>query len=228
MTLSRRVLPWVSGSALVLLLVLWSVRSGVSVGPWEDTTVPQVPDSSAAPGTPAETDVAEPGAARRAVSGEVASAEARAADEVEVDGDCTLTLEFSDPGGDPETVSAGTLRASWAGLAGGRRELVLRAADSCVLAHLPAATVVIDVEAEGLRHRPQTFELRAENPATEERVVLWPEHWIAVIVRDERGRPFTSLASDRGIDPRRWFVQAFDVRARRAHVEGLHLSLIHI
>src|SRR5687768_7189904 len=208
---ARRVLPWLPWSALILLLALWGVRAAA---PGARTVRTPAAEAREGPGprSPSGSWSAEPAVpdgARSPVAGATAPAETAQARADR--GECALTLEFSDPGGDPLMVAAGTLRASWTG---GARELELRAARTCELAHLPAARVTIEVAAEGLRHRAQTFELRAGDPAAVERVVLWPAAWIAVVVRDERGRPFTALAADRGIDPRRWFVAAFDVRAR--------------
>lgn len=211
MTPSRRVLRRVVWSALVLLFLGWTLRSATQAPRQANAVATRAQMPSVRSQAPMETGAPQADGARSAVAGEAASGAESAARAG--DGECTLSLDFADPGGDALTVPSGTLRASWSG---GTREFELRAAHTCVLALLPAAAVTIEVAADGLRHRPQTFELRAENPATEERVVLWPEAWIAVVVLDERGRAFTALAADRSVDPRRWFVQAFDVRARRA------------
>ena len=47
------------------------------------------------------------------------------------------------------------------------------------------------------------------------RVTLWPMDWIPVVVRTLDGRPFRALADDEELEPKRFFVGAFDVAVQR-------------
>jgi hypothetical protein len=96
-----------------------------------------------------------------------------------------------------------------------RREVVLHAT-SVRIAGLAPGRWTVDVEAPGHTHRRQTLDLAPEKGATavEERLVLWPERWIAVIARTSDGRPFAALAEDLGVEPKRLFVGAFELRVR--------------
>lgn len=201
----------VLGGLCLLALTRFVERSGTSLGavapapPEARLPAPgdrRAPESIAAP----EGDQATREALREATAGTGADPEAASA---AVD----LTLEFVDPVRETLRIERGVLRATWSG---GERSVEVRDAESVLLPGLPAVEVEVTLAAPGLRHVPQTFQLRADQPEATERLYLWPEGWIAVVVRDERGRPFTALASDLGLEPKRWFVGAFGARTRRA------------
>lgn len=69
----------------------------------------------------------------------------------------------------------------------------------------------LTVEVSGYRHPPETFVV--PEGESNERVTLWPDRWIPVYVHTADGRPFVKLAEDRGLEPKRLFVHAFEVVA---------------
>lgn len=108
-------------------------------------------------------------------------------------------------------------------------------AESVTFADLHPGRWSVRVEAEGFVHREQTLDVlapdgtgrrsgsehrvraSAESDArttVSERLVLWPDGWIAVIVETPDGRPFAELATELGADPMQLFVGAFGARAR--------------
>jgi hypothetical protein len=71
------------------------------------------------------------------------------------------------------------------------------------------------VEAAGYTHRPRALDFSVDQPdsiSLTERVTLWPEGWIPVVVRTYDGRPFRELAADIGWESKRLFVNAFELR----------------
>jgi hypothetical protein len=108
------------------------------------------------------------------------------------------------------------------------RTVAARGASSVEIGGLNARPYTVDVRAPGFLHRTQVFEIRAQGPlpsgrvgpgstlgAGNERIVLWPEGWIPVVVRTPDGRPFRKLALDLGIEPKQLFVGAFGVLTRQ-------------
>jgi hypothetical protein len=88
---------------------------------------------------------------------------------------------------------------------------------------LAPESYVARVTAQELEHREETIDLGRANNAkkghegeivVEQRIVLWPAEWAAVIVETTDGRPFSALATDLGYTPMHLFVGAF-----HAHVQ---------
>ena len=81
------------------------------------------------------------------------------------------------------------------------------------------------VEASGYRHERSDLDLYAHDvdmptsssatPSISERVVLWPETWIPVVVLTPDGKPFRSIADDLGWEAENLFMHAFEARASR-------------
>ena len=79
----------------------------------------------------------------------------------------------------------------------------------------------LSVEAPNLRHFDETLDLSSEaefeNRDPEQgffrRVTLWPSGWLPVIVRTRDGRPFEAITSELGYEPKRLFVDAFQLHA---------------
>lgn len=107
----------------------------------------------------------------------------------------------------------------------------LTAADGEVheIAELDAKVIVVEdlslkrfelsLEVPGYRHLPEVLDYSQHsvqgdgaNLEVQERITLWPEDWIPVILRTEDGLPFTSITEELGWEPKRLFVNAFDVR----------------
>jgi hypothetical protein len=105
-------------------------------------------------------------------------------------------------------------------LADGTRRHATVTADSHTTMKLPAGACTVNVRVAGFIHREQKVFVepgadRSDSGPQTERLVLWPtgKEWIAIIVQTIDGRPFSALADDLGLEGRRLFYQAFDVRA---------------
>ena len=89
--------------------------------------------------------------------------------------------------------------------------------------NLPLGIWEIDVTAPGHRYVVSVHDWRDTDhmerwgdrgqPAFLATLYLWPENWLPVLVRTSDGRPYGDLARDRGLHPRRFFMNAFDVEA---------------
>lgn len=80
----------------------------------------------------------------------------------------------------------------------------------------------VRVEAPGLEHRAQVLDLTRVAPADrdgqaervhDERLMLWPADWVAVVVESGDGQGFSALAEELGHDPRSLYVGAFGLHA---------------
>jgi len=113
------------------------------------------------------------------------------------------------------------------GESGERRETEVRDAAGVFVLGLVPDRYRVSVQAEGHVHREQVVDLTSDENLSssrsrsgtvgrvyEHRLTLWPEGWIAVVVRTTDGRPFTALADDLGLEPKRIFVGAFEARTR--------------
>jgi hypothetical protein len=77
------------------------------------------------------------------------------------------------------------------------------------------------VEAAGHRHVPETLDLSSAQRFQDgdpvqgflERVYVWSEDRIPIVLRTRDGRPFHAIAADLGYEPKRFFVDAFGIVA---------------
>lgn len=127
----------------------------------------------------------------------------------------------------PASTTLVLVPAPGAKLSAAPRTTTVRAATEVLVEELPPGRWLARVSAPGHRHAEQVFELSpAGDPAGtstvgartvlrfEERLVLWPESFVAVRLETPRGEPFEILAEELGLEPESLFVGAFDVRAR--------------
>lgn len=109
------------------------------------------------------------------------------------------------------------------GAAGGTRRLEVKEGSSARCTDLALDVYTVRVHAQGFEHREQVLDFRlnpiqhVDGPGEsllEQRFVLWPTDWIAVVVETSDRRPFSALARDLGFEPMKLFVGAFRVRTR--------------
>ena len=104
------------------------------------------------------------------------------------------------------------------------RQIVATSNDASELeCELPLGVWTLEVDAADHRcvasvhdwRDPETMEPwgEPEHPAFVADVYLWTEGWLPVLVRTSDGRPYGDLALERGLHPRRFFMNAFDVDA---------------
>ncbi len=138
-------------------------------------------------------------------------------------GSFDLLLRFTDPRRNDIELATGTVELRAQGSE--PRQLEVHDAASVCFEDLPAGTYTVHATAPGFVHREQVFDLNSLDGAEDlrdgravfgERLVLWPDGWIAIEVRTSGGRPFEELASELAMDPQHLFVDAFEARAIRA------------
>ena len=125
-----------------------------------------------------------------------------------------LTLRIVGP--ERERLKPERVRVRIVDAAGANVEQTAAGVDSLVVPGLAPGGCSVRAEATGFLHRAQTFDLRPPSNPDEtlaEDLVLWPEGRVAIVVRTDDGRPFSALAADLGMEPKRLFVDAFHVAA---------------
>lgn len=221
----QRALRW--GLALALLAALgagiwWALDVGAH---FARSAAPRTETAAARP-TPAE--APEPRAALTSSELEPVPAEAPQrveATELPLDLEPTvdLQLRFSDPRNDEIELASGWVEVQAQGREPLRREV--RAAGSIAFESLVPGIYAVRASAPGFTHREQAFDLRSVEGAEDlregravfgERVVLWPNGWVAVVVRTSEGGPFEELAAELDLEPASLFVDAFEARAIRS------------
>lgn len=153
----------------------------------------------------AETEASRSGA-------EAAIEPAQIAEELEL---YPLRLQFILPDGAPAKLKAASAiltldeERSWT--------CTERRASDELLGELPFGIYRLRVTVEGYRHMPETldfssaicFESGDPKRGFFARIYLWSEDWIPVILRTKDGRSFETISEDRGIEGKRYFVDAF-------------------
>ncbi|MEO6710621.1 MAG: hypothetical protein ABIP42_13660, partial [Planctomycetota bacterium] len=134
-----------------------------------------------------------------------------------------VSFEFVRPDFFPVVVTRATLEVT---LRDGTSRTVGVNGESSVTLRLPPGRCAVRVEARGYVHREQSIlveERRAgvreqgqQLPGQHERLVMWPiaKEWVAVVLLTHDGRPFTALAQDLGLEPKRLFFDVFAVRTQ--------------
>jgi hypothetical protein len=134
-----------------------------------------------------------------------------------------LLLRFTDPRRNEIELASGSVELRCEGRE--PRLLEARNAASVRFEHLPPGIYAAQVSAPGFLHRAQRFDLTSLEGAEGlqdgravfgERLVLWPDGWVAVVVRTSDGRSFEALAGELEMEPGHLFVDAFEARAVRA------------
>jgi hypothetical protein len=153
-----------------------------------------------------------------------------------------LLLRFTDPRRNEIELASGWVEVQAQG--GEPRRLEVRSAASASFDALVPGVYSVRASAPGFTHREQEFDLRSVEGAEDvregravfgERLVLWPEGWVAVVVRTLDGRAFEELARELELEPANLFVGAFEARAIRpipgpdawASVEIPPLAIFH-
>ena len=136
-----------------------------------------------------------------------------------------LLLRFVDPRRDELLLTEAVLELR--GDNGTRRAMRVHDDKQAWIKGLPLGAYSLSVVAAGFTHRGQVLDLGSlegdspsrssgagPRPGFDERVILWPAGWVAVVVRTADDRPLAALADELGLEPRRLFVGAFEARAR--------------
>jgi len=100
--------------------------------------------------------------------------------------------------------------------------VVLRGSDTFVLTgEIPLGTWELHARAPEYSHLPAVAHFESTDrlehtsdigpPAFCGDVYLYPRDWVPIVLRTPDGRAFTELATDRGLEPKRYFVDAFAV-----------------
>lgn len=133
----------------------------------------------------------------------------------------TLIATFTLP--DHSKIRVERARVDLIDSAGVVRRTDTQQATSVEVPGLAPGTYTVRVDAQGYEHREQTLDLapkdngRPDGPngsVFEERLVLWPADWIAVLVETSEGHPFSAMAEELGLKPMNLFAGAFQVHTR--------------
>ena len=187
--------------ALALAAWLWLARRSAPGAP--ELPVP-ASEAPAAPPRPSESVTVEPESRRKQQSSEPQATQAPAQPAF-----FQLTLRFVDPG--RSALHPQTARVRLTDPEGRSVEVTSNGSDSVRFERVEGARQIASVDAPGFVHRPQTLELQATG-LTED-LVLWPQHYVAVVVVTPEGKPLRELAGELGIEPRHLFYRAFEARA---------------
>jgi len=138
---------------------------------------------------------------------------------------------FTSPGG--SLVSLENAQVVFRGDRAPSRVIAIERGVQLLVLDLEPDLYTVDVNADGVVHRTQRFDLSdpASAPTTRgtrvtplfsgrvvptfsEPLYVWPAEWVAVVAHTRDGRAFTAIADKLTMEPRRLFVGAFDVRVR--------------
>ena len=180
-------------------------RAEVQQAPDVDTRLPVVPAADGAPPTPATTSEREsvPAELARPIAGEL--------------GGFTFVGPLVLP--DRSSLRLSHVRAELRPETGEALLFEGEDVEALVFEGVQRASYELRVEAAGHTHWPESFDFsearpdaRSRSASVSERVTLWPEGWIPVVVLASDGRPFRELAAELGWEPKNLFVHAFEVR----------------
>ena len=138
-----------------------------------------------------------------------------------------LLLRFVRP--DQQALAPPSVRIELDGPGAERRAVAVAGAQAARVEGLAVGRWTVRADAPGFWHREQRFDLApggdadprraarleraGRTPPTsdtvEERLILWPDRWIAIVVLTPDGRPFRSIADDLGWEPKRLFSESF-------------------
>lgn len=162
----------------------------------------------------------EPAATTVKPPGETADEHAEA---VQVTSTFSLRGRFVQP--DHAVIQVESARVVLTGSRGLVREVAVAHASAVLVRDLEPDVYVARVAAPGFEHREQVLDLTQPERASrehfadseaafDERLVLWPDAWIAVVVITPDGRPFEEIADELQLERKRLLVDAFTVRTR--------------
>jgi hypothetical protein len=232
----HKILLAISALVMLLLLTLFAWISTTSRERMKPSIVeaPASVESDGAPApevtAPAGTDAAstERMEIARPAAGKPKEARKDSNPAAPTSGGVTLIATFSKPDGTELELPSGFVELRDA--KGTSKRVEIHDQNNVQFDELAPSVYVARVTAPNFEHRDQFLDFTGADDAYtkknrgeavfEKKLVCWPADWIQVIVEATDGRPLSALAKDLGYEPRRLFVDAFQVHTQLATPRG--------